>query len=494
MKIPTQSWHSILPLRAPLGRTLTVAAAAVMLLASACSQAPEAAEPEAAEPETEPAVVEPDPEPETEPAVVEPETEPAVVEPETEPAVVEPETEPAVVEPETEPAVVEPETEPAVVEPETESAVVEPETEPAVVEPETEPAVVEPETESAVVEPETESAVVEPETEPAVVEPETEPAVVEPDPEPETEPAVVEPETEPAVVEPETEPAVVEPEPVVDPEPLVDPEPVVDPDPVVVEPEPVVGPDLVWVVPYAGFVPVVHPDTPSLSWVLGHDAPTPEGLPALRSGAGGGDMPRPTPGLVEWSRWCVATATIGQCALALHQSVWGLDYLGASESCVIDQMTRQINGFVDWGTPVFQSGSGWFRCPSVVLPDPAGAGDFPLVVQSLADRCREVLPPDVDLVASRFQLVGGGDPTQMTLEEIAAAIGGDPAQMTADELSVHFERVLVPGAGCDEWAQHEMLLGGVPEYLPLQHMVRHLVVEWMQHHYGAPPRGEWGVL
>ena len=261
-----------------------------------------------------------------------------------------------------------------------------------------------------------------------------------------------------------------------------------------VDPDPVVGPDLVWVVPYAGFVPVVHPDTPSLSWVLGHDAPTPEGLPALVPTHAGGDMPRPTPGLVEWSRWCVATATIGQCALALHQSVWGLDYLGASESCVIDQMTRQINGFVDWGTAVFQSGSGWFRCPSVVLPDPAGAGDFPLVVQSLADRCREVLPPDVDLVASRFQMVGGGDPTQMTPEEIAAAIGGDPAQMTADELSVHFERVPVPGAGCDEWAQHEMLLGGVPEYLPLQHMVRYLVVEWMQHHYGAPPQGEWGVL
>ena len=160
---------------------------------------------------------------------------------------------------------------------------------------------------------------------------------------------------------------------------------------------------------------------------------------------------------------------------------------------MIDQMTRQINGFVRWGTPVFQSGSGWFRCPSVVLPDPAGAGDFPLVVQSLADRCREVLPPDVDLVASRFQLVGGGDPAQMRPEELAAALGGDPAQMTADELMEHFERVLVPGAGCDEWAQHEMA-GVAPEHHRLQPIVGRLVVEWMQHHYGAPPRGEWGVL
>ena len=349
------------------------------------------------------------------------------------------------------------------------------------------------------VEPEPETS----EPEPVVVEPEPEtsepePVVVEPEPETsEPEPETSEPETsEPETSEPETsepEPETSEPE-TSEPEPETsEPEPETsEPEPVVVEPEPVVvEPVAAWVEPYAGYVPEVHPDTPTLSWELGHDAPTPEGLPALVPAPAGGDMPRPTLGVVEWSRWCVANTISGQCARALHQSVWALDYLGASESCVIEQMTRQVNGFVRWETPVSDSDSGWFRCPTVILPDPAGDGDAPLLVQSLADRCREVLPPDVDLVSYRL-LVGGLDPSQATAEEIEAAIGADPAQMTPGEMREHFEYVPVLGASCDEWAQTETT-GSVPEYFSLRHTAKLLVVEWMQHHYGAPPRGEWGV-
>ena len=474
---------------APSSRVIAavLAAAALSLLASSCASEPDlspqpattAAEPEVTEPET------------SEPETSEPETsEPETSEPET--------SEPETSEPETsEPETSEPETsEPETSEPET-SETSEPETsEPETSEPETsEPEVAEPE----VAEPEPE--VTEPEvTEPEVAEPETsEPEVAEPEPEV-TEPEVAEPETsepEPEVTEPETSaPETSEPEPEVTEPVVVEPvvvEPVVDDpvvEPVVVDPV-VVAPVVAWVEPYAGYVPEVHPDTPSLSWGLGHDAPTPEGLPALVPAPAGGDMPRPTPGVVEWSRWCVANTISGQCARALHQSVWALDYLGASESCVIEQMTRQVNGFVRWETPVSDSDSGWFRCPTVILPDPAGDGDAPLLVQSLADRCREVLPPDVDLVSYRL-LVGGLDPSQATAEEIEAAIGADPAQMTPGELREHFEYVPVLGASCDEWAQTETT-GSVPEYFSLRHTAKLLVVEWMQHHYGAPPRGEWGV-
>ena len=197
--------------------------------------------------------------------------------------------------------------------------------------------------------------------------------------------------------------------------------------------------------------------------------------------------------LVWWSGRDGASPTrpAASALSALHQSVWALDYLGASESCVIEQMTHQANGYMRWETPVSQSDSGWFRCPTVILPDPAGDGDAPLLVQSLADRCREVLPPDVDLVAYRL-LVGGLDPSQATAEEIEAAIGADPAEMTPGELREHFEYVPVLGASCDEWAQ-TAAKGAVPEYFSLRHMARLLVLEWMQHHYGAPPRGEWGV-
>ncbi len=494
MTILTRLRHSILSPRAPLGRTLAVATVAVMLLASACSQVVEpaavddpAAEPAVDDPAAEPAATEPaaDDPVAVEPAAAEPVVDdPAAVEPAAaEPVVVEPVAvepvvdDPVAVEPVVDdPVAVEPVVDdPVAVEPVVDDPVVD---DPVVVEPVVEPVVDDP----AAVEPVVDDPVVD---DPVVDDP-----VVD-------DPVAVEPVVDDPVVEPVVEPVV---DPVVDDpvvEPVVDPvvEPVVvDPevhDPVVVEPV-VDGPEVAWMEPYAGYVPEVHPDTPTLSWELGHDAPTPEGLPALVWASADGDMPRPTPGVVEWSRWCVANTRSSQCADALHQSVWALDYLGASESCVIEQMTRQVNGFVRWETPVSHSDSGWFRCPTVILPDPAGDGDAPLLVQSLADRCRGVLPPDVDLVSYRL-LVGGLDPSQATADEIEAAIGADPAQMTPDEIQEHFEYVPVLGASCDEWAQTETI-GAVPEYFSLQHTAKLLVVEWMQHHYGAPPRGEWSVL
>ena len=235
----------------------------------------------------------------------------------------------------------------------------------------------------------------------------------------------------------------------------MEPEPVVEPEP---EPEPVVE-GSVWVEPYAGYVPVVHPDTPVLDWgLLYEQVPTPEGLAEMNSGIGsdiGAYMPRPTQGLVDWSSECIgrlvaigkhAVVANSNCALALNQSVWALDYMGASQDCVVAEMTRQVDGYVKWGTPVFQSERGWFRCPSVIIPDAAGLPhDVELFADEMVRRCREVLPADA---------------------ELRHYISGAPTD-------------------CEGWG----ISRSQGTYLPLSAAAQYLGLEWMQHHHDAPDVG-----
>ena len=429
-------------------RALAATLAASLLAAAACassdpSELPAApdtavtAEPVTAEPVTaEPVTAEPDTaEPDTaEPDTTEPDTtEPDTTEPDTtEPDTTEPDTEPDTTEPDTtEPDTTEPDTtEPVTTEPVT--------TEPDTTEPvTTEPVTTEPDT--------TEPDTTEPDTtEPDTTEPDTtEPDTTEPDT---TEPDTTEPDTtEPDTTEPDTtEPDTTEPDTTEPVEGSVD------------------GSESVWVEPYAGYVPEVHPDTPTLSWVLDPTRstrpPTPEGLPAFSSvGAGTGDLPRPTPGLVEWSDWCVSTdLRDNDCAYALYQSVWALDYLGASQDCIINEITAQAERFdPNGGRSIFNDVRGWFLCPTVIMPDAdTHSTTTTFSGEQMAQRCSEVLPDDVILEVAR------------------------PPAVVDDESVWELAH-----GNCEEWGKQ--ITSGA--YIPLEYAAVWLAAEWLQHYHGAPP-------
>ena len=216
--------------------------------------------------------------------------------------------------------------------------------------------------------------------------------------------------------------------------------------------------------PYAGCVPDVHPETPELSWALDPSGqtrpPTPEGLPDFSPvGAGTGDLPRPTPELVEWTDdVCLASGTPAYvCSLVLHQSVWALDYLGASQDCIIAEMTAQVELRHATGgrTTISELERGWFLCPSVILPD-ADTFTYATVpedgttfnAEEMAQRCRDVLPADVDL-------------------EWGAA-------------------------DCDTWGLAVLShVGGV--WMTVDAAAELLAGEWMQHYHGAPYANEFWV-
>ena len=207
--------------------------------------------------------------------------------------------------------------------------------------------------------------------------------------------------------------------------------------------------------PYAGCVPEVHPDTPELSWVLDPSRttrpPTPEGLPDFSPvGAGTGDLPRPTPELVAWSDdVCLGSGTPATvCAQVLNQSVWALDYLGASQACVIAEMTAQVElrHALGGSSMINNLERGWFLCPSVIMPDADTLNPDPecdvvgggvcFTAEEMAQRCRDVLPADADLYFS----------------------------------------------DCDEWGVW-MVQGS---RATLDSAAESLAAEWLQHHYGAP--------
>ena len=213
--------------------------------------------------------------------------------------------------------------------------------------------------------------------------------------------------------------------------------------------------------PTPGVCPTFHPETPELSWALDPSGqtrpPTPEGLPDFApGGAGTGDLPRPTPELVDWTNdVCLASgAGSSACARVLHQSVWALDYLGASQDCIIAEMTAQVNLFDPNGrTSISELERGWFLCPSVILPD-ADTFTYATVpedgttfnAEDMAQRCREVLPADVEL-------------------EWGAA-------------------------DCDAWGIAVLRhAGGV--WMTVDFAAELLAEEWLQHHYGAPYPNEF---
>ena len=209
--------------------------------------------------------------------------------------------------------------------------------------------------------------------------------------------------------------------------------------------------ELIWVAPFAGYVPEVHPDTPTPSWEqpdFNYRNP--------------GDQPRPTPGVQRWAAWCGGDDNV-VCQDMLFTMAWPLDYLGADEECVLAVyyarfLWLQETGQTNYNQPGLIERFGWHRCATVIDPrtpteiDPFLQELFPSVrlltpnPDSLADRCREVLPPETSLGYSRGSQV-------------------------------------FDGLGCDEWGAY---IEGRSTRFPACSRSSRLAWEWMEHHHDKP--------
>ena len=222
--------------------------------------------------------------------------------------------------------------------------------------------------------------------------------------------------------------------------------------------------------PTAGYVPPVHPDTPPPGWERGEDI------------APGVDIME-TPRLTGEDRGAIVVwlASVGGIAHGYNQWLlfnmkWALDYMGADPQCIVNEYTARVETAA--GTPRGQlepaglrDQHGWQNCATVIDPFLPGVdrpdgrtndvglrlSDTPGI--TLAERCRAVLPPDV----------------QLDKEWRTATYRQEP---------FYFE----PGhAGCDAWAEWAMTHHYNPDIAaPRCHSAAHLAEEWMEHHHGTP--------
>ena len=154
---------------------------------------------------------------------------------------------------------------------------------------------------------------------------------------------------------------------------------------------------------------------------------------------------------------------------------WSLDYLGAHPNCVIseyyDRTVAAPPGQMEPGS--LREQYGWQNCATVIDPHIPGVqlpkdrtNDVGLRLSdtgiSLAERCRVVLPADIQLEGYRYLRDADGNRT------------GQPDLYD-------FE----PGhAGCDAWA--ELVIAGYwHDQYPKCDASAQLAEEWMEHYRGA---------
>ena len=162
-----------------------------------------------------------------------------------------------------------------------------------------------------------------------------------------------------------------------------------------------------WVAPYIGLVPEVHPDTPPTSWERGDLEPGVRPLETPRST--GVDRVQ----VAEWINWMGADSSYTQWLMGYIK--WALDYLGAHPACVINTyygrvVTSNEVTQPDQAEPGYlRDIYGWHNCATVIDPFIASIAipedrdndiglrlsDTPGI--TLAERCRAVLPEDVQL-------------------------------------------------------------------------------------------------
>ena len=136
-------------------------------------------------------------------------------------------------------------------------------------------------------------------------------------------------------------------------------------------------------------------ETQPPSWERGTDDPD-SGHPD--------DSPRETAEVIEWIDWCYSNYGGNKgCEWMLFHMVWALDYLGAESACVLDNYRERIQrGNNPDVAERYHDGSlvgrlGWHKCASVINPIQADGRPLSEHGLTMAERCRAVLPDDVEL-------------------------------------------------------------------------------------------------
>lgn len=220
--------------------------------------------------------------------------------------------------------------------------------------------------------------------------------------------------------------------------------------------------------PRAGDIPVVHLDTPTPPWELGTVSPH-DGCPNA------GQMPRMVEPIQAWLDWY---GDYRYTRYLLCNMAWALDYLDADTWCVVDQYYERFDDLdgADFDLnnvpPLWLTEAhGWHQCPTVI--DPLGEysrGSYYTLLSdtgmSLADRCRTVLPEDIQLERDWFYDIED--------DSEAFILDNDPDAP---------ERFASGHAGCDEWAEYVQTFK--VDY-PSCHESSKLAEEWMEHYRGVP--------
>ena len=226
------------------------------------------------------------------------------------------------------------------------------------------------------------------------------------------------------------------------------------------EDAPVVLQPGVWVAPEAGIVPPTFPvcDAPPYGeeclppseWQRGEIDP--DRRP--------NELPRKTSDLVQWANWCESQILEATCARLLTYMKQPLDYLGADPLCLLGaEYVDRVRAIGSTGGTEDRDPdlAGWHNCATVIDPQLPGApagrlNDIGYRLSdtgiSLAERCRIVLPEDVELEDKRGNEFGND---------------------------------------CAAWAEYVQSRPQMqPQNWPNCHMSARLAEEWMEHHHGQP--------
>ena len=240
------------------------------------------------------------------------------------------------------------------------------------------------------------------------------------------------------------------------------------------EPEPEYGRPYAseWVPPVAGMVPAEHLDTPSPAWDRGEVRPGSRPIETPRATGEDREV------VAQWINWAGGLGSYAE--WLMFNMKWSLDYLGAHPNCVISEYYARVTaappGQVEPYSLLEQHG--WHNCATVIDPHIAGVqlpqdrtNDVGLRLSdtgiSLAERCRVVLPADVQLEK------------RWVLKEYDFENGISIYHQPED---YYFE---AGHAGCDAWAAWAQSLRHGDRY-PICRDSSSLAEEWVEHYRGRP--------
>ena len=243
------------------------------------------------------------------------------------------------------------------------------------------------------------------------------------------------------------------------------------------EPEPAEqASDSDWVEPYVGLVPEVHPDTPPTAWERGDLEPGGQPIEIPRST--GADRVQ----VAAWIEWMGGTND-SYTQWLMGNMKWAVDYLGAHPECVVGEYyarvttSRRVTPANQAEPGYLWNDYGWHNCATVIDPYIAGVvvpdgrdNDVGLRLSdtsgiTLTERCRTVLPSDIELETYRYHQDANGDRI------------GEPGYHPYE-----------PGhAGCAEWAEavesnYWFVHGDYPDCS----RSASLAAQWMQHYHNRP--------